>query len=80
MWQQLVDCAGTLGRQALENVFQVGIGVMAIELCGLDQARDRGGALASGKRSGVQPVLASCRPGPDLSLVVVVVCALSRHV
>jgi hypothetical protein len=50
--QQLVDRAGTLGRQALENVLQVRIWVVPIELCRLDQTRDRRGALSGGKGAG----------------------------
>jgi hypothetical protein len=31
MWQQLADTAGRLGRQALEHVAQVGIGIVPVE-------------------------------------------------
>lgn len=71
--QQRVDLAGALSRQALEHVLEVGVRIVAVELGRLDQARDGGGALTGGERSGEQPILAAGGPRPDLLLVVVVV-------
>jgi hypothetical protein len=45
MRQQLADPAGSLPRQALHHVLQVG-GVVSIDSGRVHQAHDRGGALA----------------------------------
>jgi hypothetical protein len=52
MRQQLVDCAGSLRGQALQDVLQVRVRVMPIELGRLDQARDRRRALSGRQRTG----------------------------
>jgi hypothetical protein len=46
---------------------------MPSEIGRLDQARDRRSALTRGERSGEEPVLSSSSPGPDLSIVMLVV-------
>jgi transposase len=46
MRQQLADAAGRVGVQAREDVFEVGVGVVAVEFGRLHQAHDGGGALA----------------------------------
>ena len=46
---------------------------MAIELGGLDEAHDRGGAFAGAQATGEEPILAAERDGPDTVLDPVVV-------
>lgn len=80
MRQQLIDVTGLVGWQASEYVLQIGVGVVAIELCRLDQARNRCGALASQQGACEQLVLPASSPGPDLLLVVVIVDGQRRIV
>jgi len=71
MRQQRFNLSGPLRRQPLKNVLEVGIRVMPVELGRLDQAGDRRGAFSGGQGSREEPILATCRPGPDLLLVVI---------
>jgi hypothetical protein len=54
--QEFLEIAGALSRQAFEHVGEVAVGIMSVELCGLDQAHHGGGALARAQRSSEQPV------------------------
>jgi hypothetical protein len=73
MRQQLVDTAGRLRGQPLQDVFQVCVGIVSIELGRVHQAHHRRGASASTQGSGEQPVRASQRDRADLVLYPVVV-------
>lgn len=46
MGQEFRDVGSLLGWQSREHVFQVCIGIMPVELGGLDQAHDRSRPLA----------------------------------
>jgi hypothetical protein len=59
MRQQFGDLAGTLRRQSREHVSGIGVGVVAIHACRLDQAHHRSGTLASPERAGKQPVVSA---------------------
>ena len=56
MRQEIFEAAGALSRQSLEHVFKVSIRIVAVELGGLDQAHDHGGALAGAQGAGEEPV------------------------
>ena len=58
MWQQFFDLAVFLRRQASQHIFQVGIGIMPIELGALNQAHHRSRALPRPQGTGEQPVAA----------------------
>ena len=73
MWQELRDVGGLLGWQSRKHVFQVGVGVMPIELRRLDQTHDCGGALASAQRTREQPVRSSKSDRPYLPFDMVVI-------
>lgn len=45
MRQQFLETTGGLSRQAFEYVLEVAVRIVPIELRGLDQAHDGGGAL-----------------------------------
>lgn len=47
MRQQFLDTTGRLCRQSLQDVLQVSIGVMAIQLCRLDETHDGSRALTA---------------------------------
>jgi hypothetical protein len=57
--EQLVEPPGRVGGDAREQVAQVGLRIDAVELGGLDQCVDGGGALAAVIRAGEQVVLAA---------------------
>src|SRR5260370_40084756 len=57
--QEVVDLLGRVGGEASEDVAQVGFGIEAVELGGLDQGVHGGGALAAVVGAGEQPVLAA---------------------
>lgn len=65
MRQQLVDATGRLRGQAFEHVAQVGVGVMPIHSCRVDQAHDRSGPLPRTQAASEQSVIATDRDGPD---------------
>ena len=46
MWEQVAHLTGTLGRQASQHIFHVGIRVMAIEFGRMNQTHDRCGTLS----------------------------------
>ena len=73
MGKELVDVALLVGGQSDQDVFEVGVGIVAVELGRLDQARNRSGTLARAQAAGEQPVRSSQGPGPDLRFVVVVI-------
>ena len=50
MREEFRDITCSLRRQPRQDVFEIGVGVVIIELGRLDQAHDRGGALASQQR------------------------------
>ena len=56
--QQFIDAPGRMAGEAGENIAEPGCGIDAVELGGLDQRVDGGGALAAGVGAGKQPVLA----------------------
>src|SRR4051812_5702891 len=56
MRQEVLNAAGRLGRQPLENVLEVRVGVMAVDPRRVDQAHDRGGTLAGAQGTREQPV------------------------
>jgi hypothetical protein len=54
--QQLLETASGLGRQTLQDIFEVAIRVVAVELRRLDQAHDSGSTLTGAQRSVEEPV------------------------
>jgi hypothetical protein len=63
MLRQFLESSGGLVRQSFQDVFEVAVGVVAVELDGLDQTHDAGGAFTcaithpSGRRtSGMRAV------------------------
>lgn len=80
MRQQRDDVVGAVGRQAIEHVFQIDVGIMAVELYRSNQAHDRGGPLPGAQRRGEQPIRAPRRPRANLVFQSIVVRALQRHV
>ena len=52
MRQQFLDPAIGLGRESGENVFQIGKGIVAIELGRLNQTHDGSGPLSSSQAAG----------------------------
>lgn len=73
MLQQLCHRAGLLCRQASQYIFQIRIGIMAIESRGLDQTHHCRRALNRAQRTGEQPIRATQRPRPDLILDPVII-------
>ncbi len=61
-------CHGVAARHALENVFQVGIGLDVVELRGRDERGDDRPTIGAAVRSGEQVVLAPERDRADRSL------------
>ena len=59
MRQQFADAARALGGQPFEDVFEVSIGIVAIEPGRLNQAHDCGGTLSRPQRSRKQPIRAA---------------------
>jgi hypothetical protein len=57
--QQFVDPFCRVGGEAGEDVAEIGLGGDAVELGGLDQRVEGGGACAAVVRAGEQPVLAA---------------------
>ncbi|VVE84629.1 transposase [Pandoraea sputorum] len=66
MRQKRGDVVGAVGRQATEHVFQIDIGILAVELRRSNQAHDRGGPLPGAQRPGEQPVRPSSCPQTNL--------------
>ena len=66
MREQVGNLTRPLRRQAGENVFQIGIWIMAVEPCRLDQTHDRRRTLAAAQRACKQPVRAPQSPRPYL--------------
>lgn len=70
MRQQLINVACLVSRQPREHVFQIRIGIMAIEFGRLD---DRDRTLAGQQRTGEEPIAPASRPDSHLLLIVIVV-------
>ena len=68
MRQQFADAACRSSRLASQEVLQVRHRLMAIELGGLNQTHDSGGAFAGAQAAGKYPVLAADHDSPDLIL------------
>lgn len=64
MRQKRGDVVGAVGRQAIEHIFQIDVGIMAVELRGSNQAHDRAGPLPGAQRTGKQPVTCPVIFGP----------------
>ena len=73
MRQQFLEATGGLRREPLEDVFEVEIGIVAVELGRLDQAHDDGSSLTSTQRAGEEPVGPAEGDRADSVLDVVVV-------
>lgn len=73
MRQQFVNAAGRLRGQALEDVAQIGVGIVAIEPRRVHKAHDGRSPLAGTQAAGEQPVIAPDGDRPDLVLDPVVV-------
>jgi hypothetical protein len=71
--QQLVDLALGMIGDAGDGVAQPGFGIDLVELGGLDEAVDGGGAVAALIEACEQPVLATDRDAPQRALGSVVV-------
>src|SRR5438067_36230 len=71
--QELVDALGRVGGEPREDVAQPCLGVETIELGGLGQRVDGGGALAAIVGTCEQPILAAEGDGADCPLGCVVV-------
>jgi len=52
MRQQVADAACRLGRQASQDILQVGQGFVTVELGRLNQTHDRGSAFAGAQAAG----------------------------
>jgi hypothetical protein len=52
MWQELIDPACGLNRQAFEYVLEIAIRIVSVELRGVGQAHDVSCTLASTQRAG----------------------------
>lgn len=59
MGQEFSDATSRLGGQPLQDISQVGIGLMPVQFGGLDQAHDSGSPLASPQAAGEQPIVAT---------------------
>jgi len=68
MRQKRGNVVGPVGRQPGKDVFQIDVGIVAIELRRSNQAHDRGGALSGAQRTGKQPVRPTDGPGTNLVL------------
>ncbi len=55
MWQEIVNSAVQVRGQALQDVLEVGMRVVAAQACRLHQAHHDGGALTSQFAAGEQP-------------------------
>lgn len=71
--QQLADAVDLVVGDAGEDVAQIGFGIHVVELGGLDERIDGGGAFATGIRSGEEIVLATERNSADRALGSIVV-------
>ena len=66
MRKKFDDFAERLGWQTREDILQIDEGIMVVEFRRLDQAHDRGGALAGTQAAGKKPVLP---PGRQFALI-----------
>lgn len=77
MRQQLVDPAGGVGGQPIQHVLEVRVGLVPVDPCRVQQAHDRGRALARTQAAREQPI----RPSEcDRSDVVLDPIVRDRHV
>jgi hypothetical protein len=58
-WQEIGDTVGGVAWKATEDIGEPGSGIDAVQLAGLDQRVDGGGALAPAIRAGECPVVPS---------------------
>ena len=72
-WQQIVDPVDLVVWNAGEGVGEPGLGIDAIEFCGLDQGVGDGGGFAAGLRTDEEGVLAAQSDGPHCAFGGVVV-------
>ena len=68
MRQKVIDLTGAVGRQLLNDVLQIRIGVMPADACRMDQGPDRRGPLARTQAASEQPVGALQRHWTNLVL------------
>src|ERR1700723_3818203 len=73
MREKITESTGRLSRETLEDVLEVAIRIVSVELGGLDEAHDVGGALSSTKGSGEEPVRSAQGHWPYSVLDVIVV-------
>lgn len=73
MRQQLLNLASLLRRQPRQYILEVGVWIMPIHPCRLDQAHDRRRPLAAAQCPCEEPVRTTERPRPDLVLDRIVV-------
>lgn len=77
MRQQLVDATGGVRRQAIQHVLEVGVWVMPVDACRVQQTHDGGRSLARPQAAGEQPIRSADRDRADLVLDPIV---RDRHV
>jgi hypothetical protein len=73
MREQFANTTGGLQWQPFQDVFQIGVGIMAVEPGRVNQAHDGRGPLAGAQAAGKQPVVAADGNRADLVLDPVVV-------
>lgn len=73
MRQQISNLTGPLRGQAHQHILEIGIRIMSIHACRLDQAHDCSRPFATAQRPGKQPVRATECPWPYLVLDLIVV-------
>ena len=73
VWQQIFDVAIGMRGQSGQNIFEVLVGVVAVELCRLDQTHDGSRSLACAQRAGKKPVVSADGNRTDAVLDVVVI-------
>jgi len=71
--KQFVQSTDGLGGQAFQDILQIAIGVLSVELGGLDETHDVGRSLTGTLGSGKEPVVsAQCyRPDPAFDVDIV---------
>lgn len=73
MRQQFFNPAGLVRGQPGKHIFEIGVRVLPVHACRLDQAHDGSCPLARAQAAGKQPVVSSDGDGPDLVLDPIVV-------
>lgn len=72
-WQEFSNVGGFVGWQSSKYVFQVDVGIMAVEFSRLQKAHDCGRTLAGAQRTREQPVRSSKSDRPYLPFDMVVI-------